>query len=85
MEETFNLELLKKAPKLGFIGVFLALGGGDVVTNFVLSMPMGKWGILVFMMIIVFVLGALIDWIGIIMICVPLFTPIAAKLGFNET
>jgi len=29
VEETFNLELLKKAPKLGFIGVFLALGGGD--------------------------------------------------------
>jgi len=68
-----------------FTGVFLYLGGGDVVTEVVLSLPLGKWGILFFMMVVVFILGSLIDWIGIIMICVPLFTPIARQLGFNDT
>jgi TRAP-type mannitol/chloroaromatic compound transport system permease large subunit len=28
-------------------------------------------------------MGAFIDWIGIVMIVVPLFTPIAVKLGFD--
>ncbi len=34
------------------------------------------WGIIV-------LLGMFIDWIGIIMIVVPLFTPIAVSLGFD--
>jgi len=35
------------------------------------------------MFIIVFIMGAFIDWIGVLMIAVPLFTPIAAGLGLN--
>ena len=34
-------------------------------------------------LLIVFFLGMFIDWIGILYICVPVFTPIALKLGFN--
>jgi TRAP-type mannitol/chloroaromatic compound transport system permease large subunit len=33
---------------------------------------------------IVFVLGMFIDWIGIILICFPLFLPIAKELGFDQ-
>jgi tripartite ATP-independent transporter DctM subunit len=67
-----------------FTGVFLGNGGGDVVTKFVLGMGFGKWGTFTVMMIIVFLLGMFIDWLGIVLICFPLFLPIAAQLGFNK-
>lgn len=67
-----------------FTGVFLGNGGGDVVTNFVLGLGLGKWGTFVVMMIIVFLLGMFIDWLGIVLICFPLFLPIAAQLGFDK-
>lgn len=66
-----------------FTGVFLAIGGGKVVTNFVLGLGLGKWGIFWLMMLIVFLLGMFIDWIGIVLICFPLFLPISADLGFD--
>jgi len=67
-----------------FTGVFLGNGGGDVVTEFVLGMGFGKWGTFAIMQIIVFVLGMFIDWIGIVLICFPLFLPIAEQLGFDK-
>lgn len=66
-----------------FTAVFLGIGGGDLVTEFLMGLGLSKWGILALMMVILFVLGALIDWLGIILICVPLFMPIAAQLGFD--
>ncbi len=66
-----------------FSSVFLHVGGGSVVTNLVLGLPLPDWGIVLAMFTIVFIMGAFIDWIGILMIAVPLFTPIAAGLGLN--
>ncbi len=66
-----------------FTGVFLGVGGGDVVTDFVLGLGLGKWGTFWVMMAIVFLLGMFIDWIGIVLICFPLFLPIAKQFGFD--
>jgi tripartite ATP-independent transporter DctM subunit len=66
-----------------FTGVFLGIGGGDVVTDFVMGLGMGKWGTFWVMMAIVFLLGMFIDWIGIVLICFPLFLPIAKQFGFD--
>ncbi|MAG14878.1 MAG: C4-dicarboxylate ABC transporter [Dehalococcoidales bacterium] len=66
-----------------FVGVFLGAGCGEVVTEFILSMPGGKWGAFGIIMIIVFVLGFFIDWIGILFIMVPIITPIFEVLGFH--
>lgn len=67
-----------------FTGVFLGIGGGDVVTDFVMGLGLGKWGIYVIMMLIVFVLGMFLDWLGIVLICFPIFLPIAEQLGFDK-
>jgi tripartite ATP-independent transporter DctM subunit len=67
-----------------FAGVFMGSGGGDVVKDFILGMGLGKWGTFIIMMIILFILGMFIDWIGIVMICFPLFLPIASHLGFDK-
>ncbi|MBN1827768.1 MAG: TRAP transporter large permease subunit [Deltaproteobacteria bacterium] len=67
-----------------FTGVFIGLGGGQVVTDMILSFDfMGKWGMFFVMQFIVFILGFLIDWIGIIYITFPIFLPLANQLGFD--
>ena len=66
-----------------FTSVFMGLGGGKFVSDLLLAVPFGRWGVLIAMMLIVFILGMFIDWIGIVLIIVPLFTPIAASLGFD--
>lgn len=67
-----------------FTAVFIGLGGGEVVTNLVMSVGfLGKWAVFAVMMIIVFMLGFLIDWIGIVYITFPLFLPIAVHVGFD--
>jgi tripartite ATP-independent transporter DctM subunit len=66
-----------------FTGVFIGLGGDELVEVAILSVG-SKWGSFALMMLIVLFLGMFIDWIGITMICLPLFVPIARDLGFNE-
>ena len=67
-----------------FTGVFLGLGGKEVLMDLIWTLGLGnKWLMLAIMMIIVFILGALIDWIGIIYITFPVFLPIAEQLGFD--
>lgn len=66
-----------------FTSVFMRLGCGAVVETVIMGLPGGKWVMMLVMWFIIFLAGAFIDWIGIVMICVPLFTPIAIKLGFD--
>jgi tripartite ATP-independent transporter DctM subunit len=66
-----------------FTGVFIGLGGDELVEVAILGVG-SKWGSFALMMLIVLFLGMFIDWIGITMICLPLFVPIARDLGFNE-
>jgi len=66
-----------------FVGVFLRLGGGGVIERLVLAAPGGQWGAFIVIQLLIFVLGMLIDWIGIVFIMVPLVTPLAPALGFD--
>ncbi|HUV60298.1 MAG TPA: TRAP transporter large permease subunit [Desulfatiglandales bacterium] len=66
-----------------FSTVFVALGGDEVISSLFLNLPLGKWGILFFIMFLLVILGMFIDWIGIVFIIVPLITPIGQSLGFD--
>jgi tripartite ATP-independent transporter DctM subunit len=66
-----------------FTSLFLYTRGGSIIEQFVLELPVSRWVILALMMFIIFILGMLIDWIGILFITIPIFLPIATKLGFN--
>jgi len=66
-----------------FASVFVGSGGGEVVKKLIFSLGFGKWGTFIIMMIILFILGMFIDWIGIVMITFPIFLPIAKELGFD--
>ncbi|RGY97176.1 TRAP transporter large permease subunit [Clostridium sp. AM58-1XD] len=67
-----------------FTTLFLKMGCGNIITNIIGNMPGGRWSAFLIIMLITFVLGMFIDWIGIIMIMVPIITPLVTKLGFDE-
>lgn len=66
-----------------FSVVFLSMGGGDVVADVLLGMDVSSYVVLAIMMAVVFFLGMFIDWAAILLVVVPIFTPIAMDLDFN--
>lgn len=66
-----------------FTGVFMGIGGGKALSSLILGVGLGKWGTFAAMMLVVFVLGIFIDWIGIVYITFPVFLPISVELGFD--
>jgi TRAP-type mannitol/chloroaromatic compound transport system permease large subunit len=78
---TSAMVLIIGAMAFAFVGVFMRANCDEVVTAFVMGAPGGKWGVFMIIMIICFLLGFLIDWLGIIFIMVPIITPIGTALG----
>jgi tripartite ATP-independent transporter DctM subunit len=66
-----------------YTGAFLSAGCGQVITDFLLGLGLGSWGIFMTMLVIIFFMGCFIDWIGILLIVVPIFSPILLNLGFD--
>jgi C4-dicarboxylate transporter DctM subunit len=58
-------------------------GFTEAAKNFLLAAGLGKWGVMMVMVGIWFVLGCLIDSISILLLTVPIFAPIAIQLGFD--
>ena len=71
------------AASVAFTSVFLKAGGGKVVQEAVLATPGGRWGVFFVVMLIYFILGFFIEWLGIFFIMVPILAPIAPILGFD--
>ncbi len=78
-----GMVLLIASASTAFVSVFLSMGGGAVIENVILGFPGGRWVSFAVIMIICFVLGAFIDWIGIIFVLVPILAPIVPLLGFE--
>jgi TRAP-type mannitol/chloroaromatic compound transport system permease large subunit len=66
-----------------FAFVFRAVGGDDFVRAFFEGLGLGPWGILLFMMFVIFMLGFFFEWIEITFIVLPLFAPMVALLDFG--
>ena len=66
-----------------FTGAFLSAGCGQVITDFLHSLGLGAWGIFITMLVIILFMCMFIDWIGILLIIVPIFSPILMNLGFD--
>lgn len=67
-----------------FTGIFLSLDGDKHLANWIIGMGMNRWSAFVFMLIIIFILGMFIDWLGIIMLVFPIFLPITDLFGFDR-
>ena len=66
-----------------FISVFSAVGGDDLVREFVVGLNLNRWIVLIIIQLILVVLGLFLDEIGIILLCVPIFMPIIEALHFD--
>jgi tripartite ATP-independent transporter DctM subunit len=66
-----------------FISVFSAVGGDELVTDFVTGLALNRWVILILIQVMLVFLGLFLDEIGIILLTVPIFLPIIKSLNFD--
>ena len=78
-----SMIMLIVAAAFVFTGTFMLVGGGDLVTEWLLALPVGRWGVLFIMAAAFFIFGLFMEWVGIVPILVPIFTPVLAGLGFD--
>ena len=67
-----------------FTGVFNITGGLRATQEIIRGLDMEPWMLLTMMMFIVFLLGAFLDWTGIVLLSFPIFLPIVQEMGVSE-
>jgi tripartite ATP-independent transporter DctM subunit len=65
------------------VGIYTIAGGTEYLKQLMAELPIGKWGILIVVNLIWIALGAIIDWIGILLLTAPIFVPVLVALGFD--
>ncbi len=65
-----------------FVGFYILQGGQQFVTDAILGTGMSPYGILFLLMFLLVVLGMFLDWVGILLLAVPIFIPIVKALEF---
>ncbi|MEJ2058871.1 MAG: TRAP transporter large permease subunit [Gammaproteobacteria bacterium] len=66
-----------------FVGFFILQGGQQFITESILGSGLSPYGILLVMMIMLIFLGMFLDWVGILLLTVPIFVPIIKSLAFG--
>ncbi|AEV16560.1 TRAP dicarboxylate transporter, DctM subunit [Thermus sp. CCB_US3_UF1] len=66
-----------------FVAFYVAQGGDRYISELLLSTGLSPWGILILMQLILIILGMFLDWVGILLLAVPVFVPIIRQLGFD--
>jgi len=66
-----------------FVGFYIVNGGQHFVTESLVSTGLGPYGILLVMNVILIVLGMFLDWVGILLLAVPIFVPLMKTLSFD--
>ena len=78
-----GLVLFLAVAALMFGAVFSRLGSAGVITDSLLSIPLGPFGILVILMVVIFILGWPMEWPAIIFIFVPIFMPLVLEMEYD--
>lgn len=65
-------------------GAYTIAGGPTYVANLIVGWELPTLGILLVMMVIFLFLGAFMDWVGIVLLVMPVFLPIVLKLPVEE-
>ena len=61
--------------------VFRGFGGEEMVQNVFASFPGGLWGALAIVMLVIFLLGFILDFIEITFVVVPIVGPVLMAMG----
>ena len=68
---------------VSLVGIYNILGGTRFLAGLLTAIELPPIGIIVIMMLIIFFLGTFLEWIAIVFITVPVFTPVVAQLGYD--
>jgi tripartite ATP-independent transporter DctM subunit len=66
-----------------FALVLRELGGDELIESFLTGLPFGPYGIIFFILGVIFLLGFFLDWIEITLIVLPLLAPVISALGID--
>ena len=64
-------------------GAFLGAGGITVTQELVETLKLGSWGLLGIVLVLAFLGGFFLDWISLVLILVPIFSPLLTASGIN--
>jgi tripartite ATP-independent transporter DctM subunit len=86
LEETSRTTAFIFAVLLGataFSLVLRGLGGDELISRALLSLPFESTGIIISILFATFLLGFFLDWIELTLIVLPLVSPVVVNLGFD--
>jgi tripartite ATP-independent transporter DctM subunit len=86
LEETTRTTAFIFAVLLGataFSLVLRGLGGDELISRALLSLPFEGSGIVICILLATFLLGFFLDWIELTLIVLPLVSPVVVDLGFD--
>ncbi|TVT47303.1 MAG: TRAP transporter large permease subunit [Denitromonas halophila] len=66
-----------------FVGFYILQGGQTFINDAILGTGLSPYGILFLMMVLLVILGMFLDWVGILLLAVPIFVPIIKALTFD--
>ena len=65
-------------------GAYTIAGGPTYVANLIIGADLPTMGILLTMMLMLLFMGAFMDWVGIVLLIIPVFLPIIQRLPIEE-
>ena len=65
-------------------GAYTIAGGPQYVADLIVGLEVPTMAILLIMMIILLFMGAFMDWVGIVLLIIPVFLPIVQRLPIEE-
>ena len=66
-----------------FSGVFRIHGGNTLVATVVDVLGLGEIGLVLVLLGVVFIAGFILDWVSIVLICLPIFIPLLSAAGVD--
>ena len=59
-----------------FSGTFRIHGGNEMVRDLFTAAGFGQTGVILLMLFVVFIAGFVLDWVSVVLICLPIFLPL---------
>jgi tripartite ATP-independent transporter DctM subunit len=66
-----------------FTAAYHGMGAPKLISDLMEFIPGGRWGTIIFIQVVIFILAMVLDPAGIMMICVPIFLPVVKAVGFD--
>lgn len=66
-----------------FSSIFLVNGGNELIRTFLDTFQPTPTQLVILMLAVFFTLGFILDWVSILLICMPIFTPIIRSIGVD--